>query len=99
MKKESKFQAELIEDIKKEFKGAIVLKNDPQYLQGFPDLLVLFKNLWAALECKKSSKATHRPNQDYYIDVLGKMSYANFVYPENKMEVLDDLKRAFKTEG
>ena len=37
---ENKFQAKLIKEIKEEFPGCIVLKNDPTYIQGVPDLLV-----------------------------------------------------------
>lgn len=96
MKKESKFQHELISEIKERFKGAVVLKNDPNYIQGFPDLLVLFGKFWAALECKRSANSAYQPNQDYYVDTLGKMSYASFVCPENKEEVLDGLQRAFQ---
>ena len=67
--KESKFQSKLIKELKIEFPGCIVLKNDANYIQGIPDLLILYKNYWAALECKKSEKASHQPNQDYYISV------------------------------
>ena len=77
------------------FPGCVVLKNDPNYKQGIPDLLILYKNHWAALECKKSSSASVRPNQSYYIDILQEMSFAKFICPENKKEVLNDLKRAF----
>ena len=93
---ESNFQAGLIKEIKERFPGCIVLKNDPNYIQGFPDLLVLYGNHYACLECKKSAKASHRPNQDYWIDKLSKMSYAKFIWPENKKEVLDDMDRSFK---
>lgn len=93
---ESEFQAKLIKDIKKRFDGAIVLKNDPDYIQGMPDLLVLYQDKWAALECKKSVKATHRPNQDWYVQHMNEMSYASFVYPENKEEVLNEMERSFK---
>ena len=57
------------------FKGCIVMKLDANYIQGIPDLLILFKDKWAVLECKKFSKAAHRPNQDYYVDILNKMSF------------------------
>lgn len=93
---ESKFQSTLIKDLKKAFPGCIVMKNDPNYIQGIPDLLVLFKDKWAALEVKRSNKAKHRPNQDYYVDLLGKMSYSSFVYPENKEEVLRELQQTFR---
>ena len=88
---ESKFQAKLIKEIKEMFPGCIVMKNDAEYIQGIPDLLVLHKNRWASLEVKKSAKASHRPNQDYYVEKMDDMSFSRFVYPENKDEVLDEL--------
>ena len=94
--KESAFQAKLIREIKKQFPGAIVLKNDPNYIQGFPDLTVLYKDRWAVLEIKQNEKASHQPNQDFYILQADKMSVGRFVYPENMMEVLDDLARSFQ---
>lgn len=94
--KETVFQAKLIREIKKRFPGAIVLKNDPNYIQGFPDLTVLYKDRWAVLEIKQSEKASHQPNQDFYILQADKMSVGRFVYPENMMEVLDDLARSFQ---
>lgn len=97
MKRESAFQAALIKELKKIFPGCMVLKNDSSYYQGIPDLLVLYKDTWAMLECKRSSGAHHQPNQDYYIEKLGKMSYANFVSPENKEEVLNELSEAFES--
>ena len=50
MAKESKFQKGLIDDLKKRFPGCMVLKNDANYIQGIPDLMVLYKDHWAALE-------------------------------------------------
>ena len=96
MKNENRFQKELIADIKSRFPKAVVLKNDPDYIQGIPDLIVLNENRWAALEVKKSETASHRPNQDYYVSKLGEMSYARFVYPENKEEVLYELQQALR---
>jgi len=93
---ESKFQANLIKEIKTRFPDCIVLKNDSSYIQGIPDLLVLEKQRWAALEVKKSKNASHRPNQDYYVDKMDAMSYAAFIYPENKEEVLDGMARSFE---
>lgn len=93
--KESQFQAELIKDIKKRFPGCVVLKNDPEYIQGFPDLTVFYNKHWAALECKRSSNSPHQPNQDFYISYLNDMSFARFISPENKEEVLSDLQSAF----
>lgn len=93
---ENKFQSKLIKEIKHRFPGCIVLKNDSGYIQGIPDLIILFKNRWAALEVKKSNNANHRPNQDYYVDKMNEMSYASFISPENKEEVLDGMERSFK---
>ena len=92
---ERDFQANLIKEIKSKFRGCEVLKTDPNYIQGFPDLLVLYKGHWAALEVKRGAKASRRPNQEHYISKLGEMSYASFVYPENKEEVLNGLQQTF----
>lgn len=96
--KESEFQKKLIDEIKARFKGSVVLKNDATYIQGYPDLTVLYKDHWAALECKKSAKASKQPNQEYYVNKLNEMSYASFVYPENKEEVINEMARSFKVE-
>lgn len=93
---ENKFQSKLIKEIKNRFPGCIVMKNDSSYIQGIPDLIILFKDRWAALEVKKSNDANHRPNQDYYVDKMNEMSYASFISPENKEEVLDGMERSFK---
>lgn len=93
--KENAFQAALIKDLKTLFPGCVVLKNDPNYIQGFPDLTILYKDRWAVLECKKSLSASKRPNQEYYVDMLEEMSYASFICPENREEVLDELQQAF----
>jgi len=93
--KESKFQAELIVELKQRFKGAIVLKNDPNYIQGMLDLTILYKDRWAALEVKASADAPRRPNQDYYVNLMDDMSFAAFICPENKDSVIDGLQRTF----
>ena len=96
-KLERDFQAKLIRELKTKFRGCMVLKNDPNYIQGIPDLIILFKGKWAALEVKKSSVASHRPNQDYYIELMKRMSYASFIYPENKEEVMYELQQTFSS--
>ena len=96
-KLESEFQAKLIRDLKDMFPGCIVMKNDSSYIQGIPDLLILYKNKWAALECKKSASASKRPNQEYYVDIMDEMSFARFIYPENREDILNELYQAFKT--
>ena len=94
---ESGFQDRLITKIKELFPGCMVFKMDQ--LQGIPDLLVLYKDKWASLECKRSAGAKKRPNQDYYVEKMNKMSFSRFVSPENKEEVLDELQQSFKTRA
>lgn len=94
---ERDFQAKFISNLKKQFPGCVVMKNDANYIQGIPDLILLYKNHWAALECKKSSGASKRPNQEYYVDKMNEMSFSRFVYPENQEEVLHELQQAFKS--
>lgn len=92
---ENKFQAKLIKELKDTFPGCIVMKNDSSYIQGIPDLLVLHKDKWGALEVKKNAKASKQPNQEYYVNRMNEMSFSRFVCPENKEEVLSDLKKIF----
>ena len=89
--KESDFQSNLIKKIEERLPGSIVLKNDARYKRGIPDLLILHEDKWGALECKKHTKASHRPNQDYYVTRMNKMSFARFIRPENEEEVLDEM--------
>lgn len=93
--RESDFQSKLIEELNTKYPDAIITKVEPVSIQGIPDLLILHKDKWAMLECKKNAKATHRPNQDRYIDILNKMSFASFIYPENKEDVLNELENTF----
>lgn len=94
---ERNYQAQLISKIKKKMSGCVVLKNDSSYLQGFPDLLILYGNRWAALEVKTSEDAHHQPNQDYYVDMLDHMSYAAFIFPENEEDILNEVQRALQS--
>lgn len=95
MKNENKFQADLIVRLKDEFEGCVVLKNDPTYMQGIPDLVIFYGSKWAALECKKTKNASKRPNQEYWVNRLDDMGYARFVYPENEDLVLEELRQYF----
>ena len=93
---ESKFQAKLIKEIKETLPGCIVIKTDPNYIQGMPDLLILHKDKWASLENKRSANAKKQPNQQYYVDKMNEMSFSRFVCPENKEAVLSDLYKALE---
>lgn len=96
--RENKFQSDLKKDLKNRYPGCIVTKLDPNDIQGISDLLILHKDKWATLECKKSAKAPKQPNQEYYVNKMNDMSYSNFIFPENKEEVLNDLDKLFKTK-
>lgn len=102
--KESKFQSDLIKELTCIFeecrhcgkcKGYEILKNDATYRQGVSDLLILYNDKWAMLECKRSEDASKRPNQEYYVDKYNNMSYARFVSPENKEEIINELQQTF----
>lgn len=95
-KLERDYQSKLIKKIKELLPGCIVIKNDPGYIQGIPDLTIFHGSKWATLECKRSGKAKHQPNQDYYVGVMNKMSFSSFIFPENEKEVLDELQSALR---
>ena len=94
---ENRFKTILVDILYKMFPGCIVVHLDPNEFQGHPDLLILYKNKWAALEGKKNKNSPHQPNQDYYIELMNDMSFASFIYPENKEEVLHELQRSFRS--
>lgn len=95
MAAESNFQAKLKKQLKDMFEGCIVTKMDAGHIQGIPDLLILYKNKWATLECKKGSRAKRQPNQEYYVTKMNEMSFSRFISPENKEAVLNELKSFF----
>lgn len=94
---ESKFETQLVRYINELFPGSVILKNDTRAIQGIPDRTILYKDRWAVLEFKRSEDAPRQPNQEYYIDLLNRMSFGAFVYPENAEEVVDALQRAFES--
>lgn len=98
--RENSFQAKLKKEILLRFPGSMVIKTDPVSTQGLPDLLILYKDKWASLECKKSEKDYkhhQQPNQDYYVEKMNQMSFARFIYPENKEVILNELQQAFES--
>ena len=96
-KLERDFQAKLIRELKTRFDGCMFMKLDSCYIQGIPDLLVLYRDKWAVLEVKRSRNAKHQPNQDHYVKHMDEMSFSRFIYPENSEEVLDELQQAFQS--
>lgn len=94
--RERDYQAQLIQRIERRFPGAVVLKNDTAYLQGVPDLLILYENQWAMLEVKIGANSPTRPNQDYYIELFDRMSFAAYIWPEVEEDVLNELQHTFR---
>lgn len=97
--RETAYQRDLVNTLSELFPGCVVIKNDPSYIQGIPDLIVLYGPYWAALEVKISKTASTQPNQPYWVDRLDSMSYSAFVHPDNEEVVLNELKRAFGVGG
>lgn len=76
----------------------LVVRLDANLRQGVPDILLLFEGgFWAALEGKRSATAPHRPNQPYYVDLMDKLCFAAFIYPENEKAVLHELEEEYAT--
>ena len=95
---ENRFKQKLIRELKEMFPDCIIGHMDPNECQGWPDILILYKKHWAALEGKKELTSPHRPNQNYYVNKMNGMSFASFICPENKEEVLHELQRAFRVK-
>lgn len=91
---EARYQSELIKKLRLLFPGCVILKNDPGYLQGVPDLVIFNGDRYAFLEVKASEDAPVQVNQPYYVELLNSMSFAAFIYPSNEEEVLSALQRA-----
>jgi hypothetical protein len=96
MARESAFERELVDELLRRFPGAVILKNDSGLIQGIPDRLILYGDRWAAFEVKNGPSARRQQNQDYYIKLLNQMSFAAFVYPQNKEWFLHELQRALR---
>ena len=93
---ENKFKQKLVTELEQMFPGCIITHLTPNEIQGIPDLLILYEDKWAALEGKDSATANVRPNQPYYVEKMNQMSYAAFIYPENKEEILYELQEALR---
>jgi hypothetical protein len=97
--RESEYQAHLIKTLKEILPDCVVLKNDSGYLQGVPDLLVLWNDHWAMLEVKAARDSHEQPNQRFWVEQFGVMSFAAFIYPENEEVILRALQRSFGIKG
>lgn len=94
---EAQYQAKLKKKLKERIPDSFIFKMDPTTIgcQGFPDLIVLRKDKWAALEVKEDEESSHQPNQDYYVNKIKEMgNYSSFIFPQNEEEVINELERA-----
>lgn len=96
-KLESEFQGKLIKLLEQRFPNCVILVKPGYYIQGFPDLLILYKKQWAALECKRSLTAEYQPNQEWWIGELDNIGFSAMVCPENMKEIIDEMVRSFET--
>jgi hypothetical protein len=96
---EGQYQSKLRKRIEEMFPGCMIFLTHTALAQGYPDLLILYNDRWAALEVKMSSKSVRQPNQDYFVDRFNEMSFASYIYPENEEEVLSALQQAFGSPG
>lgn len=94
---ESRFKTKLITKLEFLFPGCIIIHLDPNDIQGISDLLILYEDKWAVLEGKREANSPVRPNQEYYINLMNKMSFASFIHPGNEEEVLHALQQSFRS--
>ncbi len=96
--REGRYKTQLTGRIEKRFGSrCLVVRLDAGLRQGVPDMLLLFEGgFWAALEGKTSETSPHQPNQPYYVDLMDKLSFAAFIYPENEEAVLNELEQEFE---
>lgn len=93
--REAAYQNKLIRKLEKLIPGCFILKNDSSYVQGVPDLIILYSDRWAMLEVKRATSAVNQANQEYWVNRLNEMSFAAFIWPENEEDVLYELQRSF----
>lgn len=93
---EGAYKTKLIKKLRTMFPGCYILKNDANYLQGVPDILIIYYDRWAMLETKREKIAEKQANQDWYVDAFNSISFAAFIFPENEREVLRGLQRALQ---
>lgn len=97
-KLESEFQSKLVKELQELIPECLVLVKPGFYVQGFPDLMVLYKTQWVALECKRKTPTRdddYEPNQEWWIRELDEMGYAAMICPENRKEIIDEVFRTF----
>lgn len=98
-KLERDFETDFIDDLERLFPGCEIIKGASMYRQGIPDRIMFYEDFYAFFELKRSARAAQQPNQGWYVEKFDSWSFAAFVYPENKNEVLDAVREAFESRG
>lgn len=93
---ESEYQKRLIKKLESLYPGCLILKNDSSYRQGIPDLVIFYEDRWAFLEVKADEDSPYQPNQEYYLGMLGRMSFASVIYPSIERDILSALQQALR---
>lgn len=91
---ESKFERDFCKKLRMVHPDILITKLTGK--PGIPDRCVFFHGKHCFLEFKRSSSASKRPLQDWYIDNLGKHTYTSFVSPENASEVFQGVLKHFE---
>ena len=94
---EAEFKNNFFKKLEDRLGGCIRVPIDESQFRSFPDTIILYGTKWAALEFKAERTGPRRPNQGYWLDVLEVWSFGRFVYPDNSMEVLDELIQHLKS--
>lgn len=94
---EGPYKTYLRHRIEAELPGSIVIRAETGYIQGFPDLGILFDRNCGWLEAKTGPKAKLQPNQEYWVERLSGLCFASFIYPEIEEEVLNELYKALRS--
>lgn len=96
---ENHIQADIIKELEQIFEPEIILKNDPNYIQGVPDLLMVKNGFCFWLEVKQNRRSPYQPNQEWYLAHLNRYSFAATIHPENKEEVYAEIRSALSVGG
>lgn len=90
---EARLQSEIRTYLK--HRGCYVLKTRPDARggapTGCPDIFFFKEGFWGAIEVKASAKAPYRVLQRETLDQLDDWSWAKTVFPENWLEVRQEL--------
>ena len=90
MMSEAKLQSDIIKYLKK--KECFVMKPSGSGVPaGTSDIFFCYEGFFGFIEVKKSYNASFQPLQKEFIDKTNEWSWAKAVYPENWLEIKQEL--------